>query len=33
VIPFHIDIPEAELIDLRERLLRTRWPDEEPVDD
>lgn len=33
MIPFRIDIPEAELIDLRERLLRTRWPDEEPVVD
>ncbi|GHF04738.1 hydrolase [Amycolatopsis deserti] len=33
MIPFRIDIPEEELTDLRERLLRTRWPDEEPVGD
>ncbi|NIH79108.1 epoxide hydrolase family protein [Amycolatopsis viridis] len=33
MIPFQIDIPEEELTDLRERLLRTRWPDEEPVGD
>lgn len=33
MIPFHIDIPDAELTDLRDRLLRTRWPDEEPVAD
>jgi epoxide hydrolase len=26
--PFRLRIPEAELIDLRERLDRTRWPDE-----
>lgn len=28
--PFRIDIPEADLVDLRERLARTRWPDELP---
>jgi pimeloyl-ACP methyl ester carboxylesterase len=28
--PFRIAIPEAELADLRERLARTRWPDELP---
>ncbi|MGH9117952.1 MAG: epoxide hydrolase family protein [Acidimicrobiales bacterium] len=28
--PFTIDIPEASLDDLRERLARTRWPDEAP---
>jgi pimeloyl-ACP methyl ester carboxylesterase len=26
--PFQLRIPEAELVDLRERLDRTRWPDE-----
>jgi pimeloyl-ACP methyl ester carboxylesterase len=31
--PFRIDIPEAELVDLRDRLARTRWPEPEPVDD
>ncbi len=31
--PFRIDIPEADLDDLRERLRRTRWPEPEPVDD
>ncbi|ASO20481.1 pimeloyl-ACP methyl ester carboxylesterase [Actinoalloteichus hoggarensis] len=24
--PFHIDVPEADLADLRDRLTRTRWP-------
>ncbi len=28
--PFRIDVPDAELEDLRERLARTRWPDELP---
>ena len=26
--PYAIDLPEATLVDLRERLARTRWPDE-----
>jgi pimeloyl-ACP methyl ester carboxylesterase len=33
VIPFRIDVPEADLTDLRERLRRTRWPEPETVDD
>ncbi len=28
--PFRIDIPQADLDDLRDRLARTRWPDEMP---
>jgi pimeloyl-ACP methyl ester carboxylesterase len=28
--PFRVDIPQAELDDLRERLARTRWPEELP---
>ena len=28
VRPFRIEIPEAELTDLRDRLAKTRWPDE-----
>jgi epoxide hydrolase len=28
--PFRITVPEAQLEDLRERLVRTRWPDELP---
>ena len=28
--PFRIDIPQADLDDLRERLARTRWPSELP---
>ncbi|WP_106396272.1 epoxide hydrolase family protein [Actinocorallia populi] len=28
--PFRIDIPQADLEDLRDRLARTRWPDELP---
>ena len=27
VRPFRIEVPEADLVDLRERLARTRWPD------
>ncbi|WP_371782896.1 epoxide hydrolase N-terminal domain-containing protein [Streptosporangium subroseum] len=28
--PFRIDIPQADLDDLTDRLARTRWPDELP---
>ena len=28
--PFRIDVPDAVLEDLRERLARTRWPDQIP---
>lgn len=28
--PFRIEIPEADLVDLRDRLARTRWPAESP---
>ena len=31
--PFRIDIPQAQLDDLRLRLTRTRWPDRQPVPD
>ena len=31
--PFRIDVPEAELDDLRRRLRQTRWPEPEPVPD
>ena len=30
VRPFRIDVPQAELDDLRDRLARTRWPDQVP---
>ena len=33
VTPFRIEIPEADLSDLRERLERTRWPERETVED
>lgn len=33
MIPFRIEVPDTELADLRDRLRRTRWPDEEPVAD
>jgi hypothetical protein len=33
VIPFSIDIGEADLADLRDRLRRTRWPEAETVAD
>ncbi len=31
--PFHIDVPQATLDDLRRRLAETRWPEQETVDD
>ena len=31
--PFRINVPEAELADLRRRVLATRWPDKETVTD
>ncbi|GLR88691.1 epoxide hydrolase family protein [Bradyrhizobium iriomotense] len=31
--PFHIDVPEADLADLRRRLAATRWPEKETVAD
>ena len=30
--PFTLQIPEAALADLDERLARTRWPDEPPLE-
>jgi len=30
VLPFRIEIPQADLDDLRDRLARTRWPDQIP---
>jgi pimeloyl-ACP methyl ester carboxylesterase len=29
-VPFRLDVPEAALADMRERLGRTRWPDQAP---
>jgi pimeloyl-ACP methyl ester carboxylesterase len=31
--PFHIDLPEEELADLRRRIVATRWPETETVPD
>ncbi|MGB8290036.1 MAG: epoxide hydrolase, partial [Rhizobium ruizarguesonis] len=31
--PFRVDTPEADLLDLRRRVLATRWPERETVDD
>src|SRR5262249_54675088 len=31
--PFRINIPEADLVDLKRRLAATRWPDKETVAD
>jgi hypothetical protein len=31
--PFRIDVPEAALVDLRQRIAATRWPDRETVTD
>jgi len=33
IVPFLIDVPEAELTDLRRRLQQTRWPEPELVPD
>ena len=33
VRPFRIDISEQDLVDLRRRVLATRWPDRETVAD
>jgi Epoxide hydrolase N terminus len=33
VRPFHVNIPEAELGDMRKRIKATRWPDPETVAD
>ncbi len=30
ISPFHVAVPEQVLLDLRERIQRTRWPDEIP---
>src|SRR5688572_13069811 len=30
LVPFQISIPHVQIDDLRERLARTRWPDELP---
>src|SRR5262249_1327820 len=31
--PFHVHVPQAELDDLRHRILSTKWPEHEPVKD
>jgi len=31
--PFRVEVPEADVEDLRDRLRRTRWPEREPVED
>ena len=31
--PFRIDVPEQDLVDVRRRVLATRWPDRETVED
>ncbi len=33
ILPFLLEVPEAELADLRRRLRQTRWPAAEPVSD
>src|SRR5215831_954540 len=31
--PFHVNVPEAELTELRRRINATKWPDRETVPD
>src|SRR5258708_17112 len=31
--PFHVNVPEQALVDLRQRIAATRWPDRETVPD
>lgn len=31
--PFQVNVPDSELADLRRRILTTRWPEREVVDD
>ncbi|WP_169091366.1 epoxide hydrolase family protein [Paenibacillus sp. PL91] len=31
--PFHVNVPEAELTELRRRILATKWPEKETVSD
>lgn len=31
--PFHVHVPNRDLVDLRERIATTRWPDKETVSD
>ena len=31
--PFHVDVPEEDLDDLRRRIAATRWPERETVAD
>ena len=33
VVPFRVEIPQADLDEVRERLSRTRWPREPFVND
>src|SRR3712207_6365699 len=33
VRPFHVDVPEEDLVDLRRRISATRWPSKELVED
>ena len=30
--PFSLHVPDADIADLHERLARTRWPDEPPLE-
>src|SRR5215208_7778593 len=33
VRPFHIDVPEEDLVDLRRRIAATQWPEKETIAD
>lgn len=32
-VPFKIEVPEADILDLKSRLDRIRWPEKETVSD
>lgn len=33
IVPFHVNIPEKKLVDLKRRILATQWPEQENVKD
>ena len=33
LVPFRVEVPESDIVDLKDRLARTRWPERETVTD